>query len=142
MKTKEQIKDSLKNLVNAIANKDYNSAKKHLEAALENKKDCKIVSVIEARSITEKLTKKNQDIIDLIKQQVNLDLNPYVVDSFSNNKMVTIEIDELSQNNLANIERIANQFKRFSIQPNGAKKIALIPVSSKYPYKRFSISGV
>jgi predicted flavoprotein YhiN len=105
-------------------------------------KEWKKASVTEARSVTEKLAKKNQDIIDLIKQQINLDLNPYIVDSFSNNKMVTIEIDELSQTNLANIERIANQFKSFSIQPNGAKKIALIPVSSKYPYKRFSISGV
>lgn len=76
--------------------------------------------------VTESLTKKTQSILDLIKQQINLDLSDYVVDSFSNRKLVTIETDDLSSNDIANIERIANQFKKYRVEPNGHKKLALV----------------
>lgn len=92
--------------------------------------------------VNEALTKKTHAILDLIQQQVKLDLNPYVVDSFSNQKLVTIETDELSQRDLANIERIAHQFKTFRIEPNGRNKIALILVTDKNPYKHVSVSGI
>jgi hypothetical protein len=46
MKTKEQIKESLKNLVNAIANKDYKSAREYFNLTLNNKKEIAIKNKI------------------------------------------------------------------------------------------------
>jgi hypothetical protein len=69
---------------------------------------------------------KQDDIINFINHQINLDITDHIEPRFSNRKMITIWINNLSVNDVMNIERLANQFKKYRIEPNGHQKIALI----------------
>jgi hypothetical protein len=72
MKTKEQIKDSLKNLVNDISNRNYQSSKSNLENILNAKKELVLKKCFESHqdsykrcnNVTNEDTKENSKIIE------------------------------------------------------------------------------
>ena len=73
-----------------------------------------------------KLSKKQNEIIQSLKNGLNIDITNHIEPSFTNNKVITIWTNELSDNDIRNIERWSNQYKKFRVEPNGHKKLALI----------------
>ena len=69
---------------------------------------------------------KQSDLIDFIKQQIKVDITDHIEPLFTNRKYITIYTNELSQNDITNIERLSYKYKTFRIETNGKDKIALI----------------
>lgn len=82
-----------------------------------------IASIIESDF---KLTAKHKSLIKHINDLLNVDITDSIEPRLSERKMITIWTDDLSDIELVNIERIANQYKKFEVQPGGKNKLALI----------------
>ena len=72
-----------------------------------------------------KITKKQKELISDIEHLLSISLFDKVVARHSSRKYVTIEIYDLSENDVRNIKRIGYTSSRYTIEANGYKMIAI-----------------
>lgn len=70
-----------------------------------------------------KINKATQKLVDDIKHLYNIDLTDHINTGNKRNFM-SFETDELSDNDVRNVERFAHD-KGLRMEPNGAKKFAI-----------------
>ena len=77
---------------------------------------------------SKKLTKKNQAIVEFIKGQINIDLTSNVDVDRSTRKYFTVYTDELSSEQLRQVESLGFSSEKYRIEPNGRSAIAVFPL--------------
>ena len=73
-----------------------------------------------------KLTKKHEELISFIEHMLSISISDKIDVRFTKRKSMTIDIDELKENDIRMIEYLGYKYNRYRVEPNGVKKIALI----------------
>ena len=71
------------------------------------------------------MTKRQKELIGFIDHQLSISLFNKVSERMSSRKYITIETDDISDNDLRLVEYLGDKSDKYTIEPNGHKKIAI-----------------
>jgi len=72
------------------------------------------------------LTNLQKKELNGIKRVLKVDLTPHIEERFTDESYITFWTNDLTINEINNIERYANQYKTITVEPNGYRKLAIM----------------
>ena len=71
------------------------------------------------------MTKRQKELLSFISHQLSISLFNKVSERMNSRKYITIETDDISDNDLRLVEHLGYKSDKYTIEPNGHNKIAI-----------------